>query len=105
MVFSDFLQETLGEHSCQEIEELILDGLFEVENGKLSEEQKATLKAKSEARISKAKALKWLADNDWTINKRVLGEWSEEDPRWQEYVTGRVKARAEIDAADAILNR
>lgn len=63
-----------------------------------------SVKARMEAQQKKAAALKWLADNDWKINKRVLGEWTEDDPRWLLYLSGREAARADIDAADVILN-
>ena len=64
----------------------------------------AARQAKAEARQKKTTALKWLADNDWKVNKRVLGEWTEDDPRWLLYLSGRESARADIDAADVILN-
>ena len=56
------------------------------------------------AKIKKAWAMKWLADNDWKVNKRTLGEWAEDDPRWLAYLEGREKARAAYDEAEAILN-
>lgn len=61
-------------------------------------------KARAEAQAKKAEAMKWLTDNDWKVNKRMLGEWAENDERWIAYLEGRAKARAAIDAADAILN-
>lgn len=63
----------------------------------------AERQAKKEAREKKDTALKWLSDNDWIVNKRVLGEWEETDERWLAYLTGREKARADIDEAEAIL--
>lgn len=62
------------------------------------------LAERREAERKKAEALKWLADNDWKVNKRTLGEWTEKDERWLEYLDGRAEARADIDAADAVLN-
>jgi hypothetical protein len=59
---------------------------------------------RSAARKKKAAALNWLADNDWKVNKIVLGEWSSEDERWIEYLAGRGAARLAIDEADAVLN-
>lgn len=52
----------------------------------------------------KRAALRWLADNDWKVNKYTLGEWNAADPRWVEYLNERKKVRAEIDSADAIIN-
>ena len=69
----------------------------------MSAEILAKRQAEGEARKKKADALKWLSDNDWKVNKRILGEWGEADERWLEYLTGRAKARTEIDEAEAIL--
>lgn len=55
------------------------------------------------AEHQKAKALKWLADNDWKVNKRFLGEWSQNDPRWLAYLADRVLARSDIDDANSVL--
>ena len=41
--------------------------------------------------------LKWFADNDWKINKIVIGEWQQNDQRWQEYLTERAIKRARYD--------
>ena len=70
-----------------------------------TEEQKAIAKARAEARAKKAKALKWLADNDWKCNKIIRGEWTTDDPRWIEYLEGATKARQEQDEANAVLNQ
>lgn len=77
---------------------------FYTEKHEVTEEQKAIAKARAEARAKKAKALKWLADNDWKVNKRTLGEWAEDDERWTTYLADRAKARAEIDEAETVLN-
>lgn len=63
-----------------------------------------SVKERMEAQQKKSAALKWLADNDWKVNKHTLGEWAEDDPRWLLYLSGREAARADIDAADVILN-
>ena len=77
---------------------------FYTEKVEITEEQKATAKARAEARAKKANALKWLADNDWKVNKRTLGEWAEDDERWTAYLADRAKVRAELDEAEAVLN-
>lgn len=56
------------------------------------------------AKIKKAWAMKWLSDNDWKVNKRTLGEWAEDDPRWLAYLEGREKARKAYDDAVDVLN-
>lgn len=63
-----------------------------------------SVKVRMEAQQKKAAAMKWLADNDWKVNKRMLGEWAEDDERWLAYLADRAKARAEYDEAEAILN-
>ena len=65
--------------------------------------RRAAYKARKEAEAKKAAALKWLADNDWKVNKYTLGEWSAGDTRWLDYLSGRSEARASIDEAEAIL--
>lgn len=70
-----------------------------------TEEQKEIAKARAEARAKKAKALKWLTDNDWKVNKHVLGEWTDRDRRWLEYLDGREKARHDIDQAEYIIKQ
>jgi hypothetical protein len=74
---------------------------------KVDEEKKAAILTKisqvKEAKKQKANALKWLAENDWKVNKRSLGEWPEDDPRWLEYLAARKQIRDQFDAAEAIL--
>ena len=40
---------------------------------------------------------KWLFENDWKVNKVVLGEWTKEDNRWLEYISEREVKRARLD--------
>ena len=69
-----------------------------------TEEAKERAKARAAAQKQRADALQWLADNDWKINKRTLGEWEETDERWLAYLADRAAARAKIDEAEAVLN-
>lgn len=46
---------------------------------------------------------KWLADNDYIINKVFLGEWQEDDERYLAYKAKRAEVRAELDALNAEL--
>ena len=78
--------------------------VFYTEKVEITEEQIAKAKTIAKANEKKAKALAWLAENDWKINKRMLGEWAEDDERWVTYLADRAKARAEIDEAEAVLN-
>ena len=73
---------------------------------------KEALKARHEiaqkrraAEATKEHCLKWLAENDWKINKRMLGEWAENDERWIQYLADRRLIRAEYDAACEILSK
>ena len=75
------------------------NGTFYTEKVEITEEQKA----KAAAMEKKENAMKWLADNDWKVNKHMLGEWTEKDKRWAAYLADRAKARAEIDEAEAVL--
>lgn len=74
---------------------------FYAETITITEEQRKKAEARRLAGQKKAAALKWLTDNDWKVNKHTLGEWTDDDPRWLEYLEGREKARAEYDAAVA----
>ena len=60
---------------------------------------------KIEAIKNKKNALKWLADNDWKVNKHTLGEWADDDARWQAYLADRAKIRAQFDEAEEILKQ
>ena len=75
--------------------------VFRVEARETDEE---AARARAEAIAKKHAALKWLADNDWKINKHTLGEWADDDARWLEYLAGREQARREYDEAVAVLN-
>ena len=63
--------------------------------------RKAQAKERKEKAQKKAEALKWLADNDWKVNKRMLGEWAEDDERWLAYLEERKQMRAQYDEAIA----
>lgn len=76
---------------------------FYTEKVEATEEQKEKAETFKNAREQKEKALKWLTDNDWKINKRALGEWEETDERWLAYLADRAKARADYDSAEAAL--
>jgi hypothetical protein len=71
-------------------------GKFIVKRRKPTEEEvardKIALKAERLAEIDK-----WLANNDWKVNKVYLGEWKVDDPRWLEYLETRAALRAEHD--------
>ena len=39
----------------------------------------------------------WLGANDWKVNKVVVGEWSNDDPRFTEYLSQRLIKRNRRD--------
>lgn len=47
----------------------------------------------------------WFSENDWKINKIVIGEWEESDSRWQEYLTERQNIRNEQDMLNLKLSQ
>ena len=67
------------------------------------EELTKRLALRRSAERKREAVLRWFADNDWKVNKRALGEWSSEDPRWLSYLEERKSKREEYDAAEAIL--
>lgn len=70
------------------------DGKFVVKRREPSEEEQA--RDKEIAKNTRLREISnWLSANDWKVNKVFLGEWSEEDPRWTEYLTTRAALRAE----------
>ena len=46
---------------------------------------------------------KWLCDNDWKVNKIVIGEWQQDDERWLEYLQERQVKRARQDELNNII--
>ena len=68
-------------------------------DAKQAEDLRARAKARTEAEDAKRKALKWLAENDWKVNKHTLGEWKDTDPRWHAYLAERAEVRAAYDRA------
>ena len=46
----------------------------------------------------------WLSNNDWKINKIVIGEWETTDERWTSYLEERAVKRARQDELNKILN-
>lgn len=46
----------------------------------------------------------WLSDNDWKVNKIVIGEWDSDDIRWEEYLNERALKRARQDELNELLN-
>lgn len=46
----------------------------------------------------------WFSQNDWKINKIVIGEWETTDDRWTSYLAERAIKRARQDELLKIIN-
>lgn len=46
---------------------------------------------------------RWFIDNDWKVNKIVIGEWNNTDSRWLEYLREREIKRARQDELNELL--
>lgn len=45
----------------------------------------------------------WFNDNDWKVNKIVIGEWGIDDSRWAEYLNERLEKRNRQDELSSLL--
>lgn len=73
------------------------------ENGKLVYKNADKIKLRQELEKEQADILQWLADNDWKVNKVVVGEWDKEDPRWKTYLNERTIKRNRLDEIEELL--
>lgn len=48
---------------------------------------------------------KWFSDNDWVVNKIVVGEWTTDDERWINYLAERQVKRKRQDELLLIINK
>lgn len=65
----------------------------------MDEAQKTLILAKEEL----WEIQKWFSDNDWIVNKIVVGEWTTNDERWLNYLAERKVKRARQDELNQIL--
>lgn len=65
----------------------------------MDEEQKTLILAKEEL----WEIQKWFSDNDWVVNKIVVGEWATNDERWLNYLAERKVKRKRQDELNQIL--
>lgn len=79
----------------------VIDGKFTIQRREPTEAETAADNA-AEIAAELADIQKWLNDNDWKINKIVIGEWEETDPRWVEYLAERAKKRSRHDELIAV---
>lgn len=45
----------------------------------------------------------WFVSTDWMVNKVVIGEWTENDKRWTDYLTERKAKRTRQDELKQLL--
>ena len=67
----------------------------------MDEEQKTLILAKEEL----WEIQKWFSDNDWIVNKIVVGEWTTDDERWLNYLAERKEKRKRQDELLLIINK
>ena len=67
----------------------------------MDEQQKTLILAKEEL----WEIQKWFSDNDWIVNKIVVGEWTTDDERWINYLAERKAKRARQDELLLIINK
>ena len=48
---------------------------------------------------------KWFSDNDWIVNKIIVGEWTTDDERWINYLAERKAKRARQDELLLTVNK
>ena len=67
----------------------------------MDEDQKTLILAQEEL----WKIQKWFSDNDWIVNKIVVGEWTTDDERWTNYLAERQVKRKRQDELLLIVNK
>lgn len=67
----------------------IIDGVFYLRKNEHTEYNRL--------KREKKQILDWLFDNDWKINKIVIGEWKTDDIRWINYLSERSNKRNRLD--------
>ena len=65
----------------------------------MDEQQKTLILAKEEL----WEIQKWFSDNDWIVNKIVVGEWTTDDERWLNYLAERQVKRKRQDELNQTL--
>jgi hypothetical protein len=77
------------------IEEFAKENGFEVVTKKPETLIQKEIKVELENELLQIK--KWFLDNDYKVNKVIIGEWQDTDPRWIEYKKERSIKRARQD--------
>jgi hypothetical protein len=72
-------------------------------DGKVVYKKLDAIKQKKAFEKEQADILQWLADNDWKVNKIIVGEWTKEDQRWIDYLNERQVKRNRLDEIESML--
>lgn len=99
--FSDMAELDLTDEEFIYLKENALAAHYE--NGKVVYKGLQQIKQRQAAEKEQADILQWLADNDWKVNKVVVGEWEATDPRWVEYLNERKAKRSRLDDINNLL--
>lgn len=73
-------------------------------DGKLVYRNLDKIAVRQQLEKEQADILQWLTDNDWKVNKIVVGEWTKEDTRWLQYLQERQIKRNRLDEIQSNLN-
>lgn len=90
----------------------IIIGISRVINGQLDnsqpqsdyESKKQALKQQKEYNQEMQSIKQWLSDNDYKVNKYLLGEYSDTDQRWLDYKAERTIKLARYNELEALQN-
>jgi hypothetical protein len=83
------------------IEDYAKENGFKIVNTKPKELASKELKVDLENELIQIK--KWFLENDYKVNKVIIGEWEDKDPRWLEYKKERAVKRARQDEIGGLL--
>ena len=83
----------------------IIDGMLDnTGEGNATYQKRLARKNQEPLRKELREIQKWLADNDWKVNKIVIGEWATYDERWLNYLSERQAKRTRQDELLVLLN-
>lgn len=93
--FDDMVELDLTDEEYIYLKENALAAHYE--NGKVVYKGLEQIKKRQANEKEQADILQWLADNDWKVNKVVVGEWEQSDERFVEYKHQRASYRKRLD--------
>jgi hypothetical protein len=93
--FDEQIEINLEEEDIQYLERNIAAAYYE--NKKIIYKNLDKIKLKESLQLQKETILNWFLENDWKVNKVVIGEWEKTDERWLEYFNERQIKRTRLD--------